>query len=185
LTETPFKANFEHFPWLGDHGTLDSWQRGQTGYPIVDAGMRELWQTGYMHNRVRMITASFLTKHLLLPWQMGQRWFHDTLVDADLANNSCSWQWVAGCGADAAPYFRIFNPTLQGTRFDAEGAYVRRWVPELAALPSRYIHAPDQAPVNVLAAAGVELGHTYPLPVVEHKAAREAALSAYAALPKP
>jgi deoxyribodipyrimidine photo-lyase len=185
LTETPFKANFEHFPWLGDHGTLDAWQRGQTGYPIVDAGMRELWQTGYMHNRVRMITASFLTKHLLLPWQMGQRWFHDTLVDADLANNSCSWQWVAGCGADAAPYFRIFNPTLQGTRFDAEGAYVRRWVPELAALPSRYIHAPDQAPVNVLAAAGVDLGRTYPLPVVEHKAAREAALSAYAALPKP
>jgi deoxyribodipyrimidine photo-lyase len=184
LTETPFKDNFEHFPWLGDHGNLAAWQRGQTGYPIVDAGMRELWHTGYMHNRVRMITASFLTKHLLLPWQMGQHWFHDTLVDADLANNSCSWQWVAGCGADAAPYFRIFNPTLQGTKFDAEGAYVRRWVPELALLPSRHIHAPTQAPSEVLDAAGVELGKTYPLPIVEHKAAREAALTAYSALPK-
>ncbi len=184
LTDTPFKDNFEHFPWLGNHDHLDVWQKGQTGYPIVDAGMRELWQTGYMHNRVRMITASFLTKHLLLPWQIGQRWFHDTLVDADLANNSCSWQWVAGCGADAAPYFRIFNPTLQGNKFDAEGAYVRRWVPELAGLPNKYIHAPAQAPAAVLAEAGIELGTTYPFPVVDHKTAREAALTAYASLPK-
>ncbi len=182
ISEAPFKPAFAAFPWLGDDARLRAWQRGLTGYPIVDAGMRELWQTGYMHNRVRMITASFLTKHLLVPWQKGQRWFHDTLVDADLANNSCGWQWVAGSGADAAPYFRIFNPTLQGAKFDADGDYVRTWVPELAPLPTKYLHEPAAAPAGVLADAGIVLGETYPLPIVEHKIAREAALAAYGSL---
>ena len=182
LPEASFKAQFEHFPWLGDADALRAWQRGRTGYPIVDAGMRELWQTGYMHNRVRMIVASFLTKHLLIHWQRGEAWFRDTLVDADLANNVCGWQWVAGSGADASPYFRIFNPTLQGKKFDAEGDYVRRWVPEIEALPDKYIHEPSAAPGDVLEQAGVRLGDTYPAPIVEHKAAREAALAAYAAV---
>jgi deoxyribodipyrimidine photo-lyase len=182
ITHSPFKENFGRFPWLGGDDALRAWQRGLTGYPIVDAGMRELWHTGYMHNRVRMITASFLTKHLLIPWQAGQRWFHDTLVDADLANNSCGWQWVAGSGADAAPYFRIFNPTLQGEKFDAAGEYVKQWVPELAALPAKYLHAPERAPQSVLETAGVILGEDYPHPIVDHKAAREAALAAYASL---
>jgi deoxyribodipyrimidine photo-lyase len=182
ITESPFKRAFTAFPWLGQAKHLRAWQRGRTGYPIVDAGMRELWHTGYMHNRVRMITASFLTKHLLLPWQEGQRWFHDTLVDADLANNSCGWQWVAGSGADAAPYFRIFNPTLQGAKFDAGGDYIRTWVPELASLPDKHLHEPAAAPARVLADAGIVLGDTYPEPIVEHKAAREAALAAYGAL---
>ncbi len=137
---------------------LSAWQRGRTGVPIVDAGMRQLWQTGWMHNRVRMVVASFLTKHLLIPWQRGEAWFWDTLVDADLANNAANWQWVAGCGADAAPYFRIFNPVLQGRKFDPGGDYVRRFVPELARLDSRDIHAPWEAPATVLAAAGIELG---------------------------
>jgi deoxyribodipyrimidine photo-lyase len=182
ITSAPFKPAFDAFPWLGRDDQLRAWQRGQTGYPIVDAGMRELWHTGYMHNRVRMITASFLTKHLLLPWQAGQRWFHDTLVDADLANNSCGWQWVAGSGADAAPYFRIFNPALQGAKFDAAGDYVRTWVPELAQLPDRHLHQPQAAPAGVLRGAGVRLGETYPHPVVDHMRAREAALAAYAAV---
>jgi deoxyribodipyrimidine photo-lyase len=144
--------------------------------------MRQLWQTGWMHNRVRMIVASFLVKHLLQPWQDGEAWFWDTLVDADLANNAGSWQWVAGCGTDAAPYFRVFNPTTQGERFDPRGDYVRRWIPELAALPDRWIHRPWQAPPLELAAAGVRLGETYPLPVIDHTAARERALAAFAAL---
>ncbi|MFV8816495.1 cryptochrome/photolyase family protein [Haliea sp. E17] len=178
----PLKRNFGSMPWLAQEGHLQAWQRGRTGYPIVDAGMRELWQTGFMHNRVRMITASFLTKHLLLPWQWGERWFWDTLVDADLANNSCGWQWVAGCGADAAPYFRIFNPILQGRKFDPEGHYIRRWVPELAALPTKYLFAPWEAPAAVLASAAVDLGANYPLPIVDHQQARESALQAYAAI---
>ena len=182
INDHPFKPQFEAFPWLGVPANLTAWQQGLTGYPIVDAGMRELWHTGYMHNRVRMITASFLTKHLLLPWQAGQRWFWDTLVDADLANNSCSWQWVAGSGADASPYFRIFNPTLQGIKFDADGDYVRHWVPELAAMPAKYIHEPSVAPAQVLEQAQVILGKHYPQPIVNHKAAREAALTAYASL---
>ncbi len=182
MATEPFNTRFEQFPWLGQPEHLERWQRGMTGYPIVDAGMRELWHTGYMHNRVRMVVASFLTKHLLLPWQAGERWFWDTLVDADLANNACGWQWVAGCGADAAPYFRIFNPTLQGKRFDADGAYVKRWVPELAELPAKYLHEPAKAPKDVLEEAGVTLGETYPHPIVEHAAAREAALAAYASL---
>lgn len=180
ICDSPFNPRFAEFPWMGSEDQLRAWQKGATGYPIVDAGMRQLWQTGYMHNRVRMICASFLTKHLLIPWQEGERWFWDTLVDADLANNLNGWQWTAGCGADAAPYFRIFNPTLQGKKFDAQGDYVRRWVPELARLPDRHLHEPAAAPPEVLEAAGVKLGASYPLPIVEHRAAREAALAAYA-----
>jgi deoxyribodipyrimidine photo-lyase len=152
---------------------------GRTGYPVVDAGMRELWATGYMHNRVRMVAASFLIKHLLVPWLEGVAWFWDTLVDADLANNAASWQWVAGSGADAAPYFRIFNPVTQGEKFDPDGTYVCRWVPELARLPASVIHAPWTAPEDVLKAAGVDLGLNYPHPLVEHAAARARALAAY------
>jgi deoxyribodipyrimidine photo-lyase len=160
--------------------SLRAWQRGLTGYPLVDAGMRELWQTGWMHNRVRMVVASFLVKNLLIDWRAGESWFWDTLVDADVANNPASWQWVAGSGADAAPYFRIFNPILQGEKFDPRGDYVRRWVPELAALPAADIHAPWQATPAVLAKAGVRLGETYPAPVVDHDTARERALAALA-----
>jgi deoxyribodipyrimidine photo-lyase len=179
LPTAPFRANFAGFPWRRDEGALAAWQAGRTGYPIVDAGMRELWSTGWMHNRVRMITASFLIKDLLIPWQEGEAWFWDTLVDADLANNAASWQWVAGSGADAAPYFRIFNPTKQGETFDPDGAYVRRWVPEIAGMPNRYIHAPSAAPQDVLDAAGVVIGETYPAPLVDHAKAREAALAAF------
>jgi deoxyribodipyrimidine photo-lyase len=178
----PLRAEFSAFPWRNDPAWLRAWQRGQTGFPIVDAGMRELWATGWMHNRVRMIVASFLVKDLLLPWSAGARWFWDTLVDADLAQNTLGWQWTAGCGADAAPYFRVFNPRSQGEKFDPEGAYVRRWCPELARLPAEFIHAPDQAPSEVLARAGVELGVNYPAPIVSHAIAREVALEAYARL---
>jgi deoxyribodipyrimidine photo-lyase len=182
LSSQPFKPQFSDFPWLGNEAGLRAWQLGQTGYPIVDAGMRELWQTGYMHNRIRMVTASFLTKHLLVHWRAGARWFWDTLLDADLANNSCGWQWVAGSGADASPYFRIFNPVIQGEKFDGQGHYVRQWVPELARLPDRYLNKPWEAPANVLEAAGVTLGGNYPTPIVDHKAARESALAAYASI---
>jgi deoxyribodipyrimidine photo-lyase len=137
-----FKSSFDAFPWRDDAKNLVAWQRGLTGYPIVDAGMRQLWKTGWMHNRVRMIAASFLVKHLLVDWRLGEQWFWDTLADADCANNPASWQWVAGSGADAAPYFRIFNPVLQGEKFDSDGSYVRRHVPELAGLPDQYIHNP-------------------------------------------
>lgn len=174
----PLREQFVRFPWRKDSRALRAWQRGKTGYPIVDAGMRQLWTTGWMHNRVRMVTASFLVKHLLLPWQLGAKWFWDTLVDADLANNTLGWQWVAGCGADAAPYFRIFNPTSQGEKFDVEGSYVRAWIPELARLPAAFIHRPWEAPPLVLAAAGVELGKTYPEPIVDHATARRRALDA-------
>ena len=180
VPETPFKPQFAQFPWQGTEQLLRAWQRGETGYPLVDAGMRELWQTGCMHNRVRMVVASFLTKHLLIHWRAGAKWFWDTLLDADLANNSCSWQWVAGSGADASPYFRIFNPTAQSEKFDPQGSYVRRWVPELAKLPDQYLHRPWRAPADVLADAAVVLGETYPEPIVDHRAAREAALAAYA-----
>jgi len=182
LPEEPFRPEFERFPWAPAKGALEAWQRGRTGYPIVDAGLRELWQTGWMHNRVRMITASFLIKDLLVPWQDGEAWFWDTLVDADLASNAASWQWVAGSGADAAPYFRIFNPITQGEKFDPDGAYVRRYVPELARLPTEHIHAPWLAPQPVLAAAGVRIGETYPAPIVDHATARTYALAAYAAI---
>jgi deoxyribodipyrimidine photo-lyase len=159
---------------------LRAWQRGRTGYPIVDAGMRELWTTGWMHNRVRMIVASFLVKHLLIHWREGAAWFHDTLVDADLANNTLNWQWVAGSGADAAPYFRIFNPVLQGRKFDPDGTYVRRWIPEIADIPDRWLHAPWEAPGAVMDDAGVRLGRDYPAPIVNHDAARDRALGAFA-----
>lgn len=177
--EEPFRPEFKRFPWVRDEEALRRWQQGLTGYPIVDAGMRELWATGWMHNRVRMIVASFLVKHLLIPWQDGAKWFWNTLVDADLANNSVSWQWVAGCGVDAAPFFRIFNPILQGQRFDPDGTYVRRWVPELANLPNRYIHEPWEAPEHILEGSGVSLGNTYPSPIVNHMSARNRALAVF------
>ena len=175
----PLRPAFANFPWADDPQSLRAWQRGRTGYPIVDAGMRELWTTGWMHNRVRMVVASFLTKDLLLPWQAGARWFWNTLVDADLANNTQGWQWTAGCGADAAPYFRIFNPVSQGEKFDPDGAYVRRWVPELAHVPAKWIHRPWEAPDAVLKQAGVTIGKTYPAPIVDHAEARIRALEAY------
>ncbi|MDE2943075.1 MAG: deoxyribodipyrimidine photo-lyase [Gemmatimonadota bacterium] len=174
-----WRPAFDRFPWREDPKALANWQEGRTGYPIVDAGMRELWHTGWMHNRVRMIAASFLTKDLLVRWQDGEAWFWDTLVDADLANNVANWQWVAGSGADAQPFFRIFNPVRQAEKFDPDGAYVRRWVPEIAPLPDRWLHQPWEAPPNALSGAGIELGRDYPLPMVDHTAARERALSAY------
>jgi len=173
---------FDAFPWGHDEDMLRAWQKGQTGYPIVDAGMRELWQTGHMHNRVRMIVGSFLVKNLLQHWHHGEQWFWDTLFDADFASNSASWQWVAGCGADAAPYFRIFNPVTQGEKFDPEGEYTRRWVPELAELPKKYLYQPWEAPPMMLQAAGITLGDNYPHPIVELKASREQALEAFKSL---
>ncbi|WP_163142832.1 deoxyribodipyrimidine photo-lyase [Arhodomonas sp. KWT] len=181
LPDAPLNPRFAAFPWRADPGDrlLRAWQAGRTGFPIVDAGMHELWATGWMHNRVRMIAGSLLVKNLRLPWQAGERWFWDTLVDADLASNSLGWQWVAGSGADAAPYFRIFNPVRQGERFDPEGDYVARWLPALAALPPRHRHAPWAAPEGVLRDAGVRLGRDYPRPVVDLKASREEALAAF------
>lgn len=179
----PLQQKFEAFPWgQGYSEKLMAWQKGMTGFPIVDAGMRQLWQTGWMHNRVRMIVASFLVKDLLWHWQDGEAWFWDTLVDAHFGNNIANWQWVAGCGADAAPYFRIFNPITQGEKFDKNGDYVRRFVPELSALPDKYIHAPFEAPKEILAAAGITLGKTYPKPMIDRKVAREKALSALASI---
>ncbi|HMB91356.1 MAG TPA: deoxyribodipyrimidine photo-lyase [Rhodothermales bacterium] len=175
----PLKEKFGSFAWKTDADALERWQKGQTGYPIVDAGMRQLWHIGWMHNRVRMIVASFLTKDLLIPWQDGARWFWNTLVDADLANNTMGWQWSAGCGADAQPFFRIFNPISQGKRYDPKGNYIRRWIPELSALPDTYIYRPWEAPVDVLADANVILGEDYPEPIVDHAAARNTALAAY------
>lgn len=182
LPERNWKPAFDAYPWADNAEHLWAWQTGMTGYPMVDAGMRELWATGYMHNRVRMIVASSLVKHLRIDWRAGEAWFWDTLADADLANNAASWQWVAGSGADAAPYFRIFNPIEQGRKFDSDGAYVRRWCPELARLPTSVIHAPFAAPTDVLAAAGVELGRTYPVPIVNHAEARRAGLAGYEAV---
>ncbi len=175
----PLRPEFSRFPWRKSKSKLLAWEKGESGYPIVDAGMRELWHTGWMHNRVRMITASFLVKDLLQPWQEGAKWFWDTLVDADLANNTFGWQWVSGCGADAAPYFRIFNPVLQSKKFDSRGEYLRRWIPELGKLPNRWIHEPSECPVNVLKEAGVVLGKTYPRAVVNHREAARSALDAY------
>lgn len=174
--KAPLNQSFEGFPWRDNPKGLRAWQQGKTGYPIVDAGMRQLWTTGWMHNRVRMLVGSFLVKDLLIPWQSGAKWFWDTLVDADLANNSMGWQWVAGCGADAAPFFRIFNPVSQGERFDPNGDYVREWIPELANLPEEWIHKPWQAPHDVLSKSGVDLGRSYPRPIVNHDDARKAAL---------
>ncbi len=179
LSHENYNRDFRHMPWQENPGPLRAWQRGQTGYPIVDAGMRQLWQTGWMHNRVRMIVASFLTKHLMVPWQRGEDWFWDTLVDADPAANAASWQWVAGSGADAAPYFRVFNPITQGEKFDKSGDYVRKWCPELAKLPGKYLHSPWTAPPATLSAAGIRLGETYPRPLIDHMTARKRALEAY------
>jgi deoxyribodipyrimidine photo-lyase len=180
----PLRPEYARFPWRNDREALRAWQRGQTGYPLVDAGMRQLWATGWMHNRVRMVVASFLVKHLLLPWQEGAKWFWDTLVDADLGNNSLGWQWAAGSGADAAPYFRIFNPTSQAEKFDAEAEYIRRWVPELARVPKQLAVAPFDAPPLALRAAGITLGVEYPHAIVEHTKARERALAALTAVSK-
>jgi deoxyribodipyrimidine photo-lyase len=177
LPETPLRREFSGMPWEQDPAALRAWQRGRTGIPIVDAGMRQLWHTGWMHNRVRMIVASFLVKHLLIPWQAGEAWFWDTLVDADLASNAAQWQWVAGCGADAAPYFRVFNPVLQGQKFDGDGVYVRRWVPELAEMPVKSLHAPWEAPE-------VARPKNYPAPIVDLAAGRERALNAFRLLPR-
>ena len=181
LATQNFKPAFDGFEWNEDEAALARWQQGQTGYPFVDAGMRQLWQTGWQHNRVRMVTASFLIKHLLIDWRRGEAWFYDTLVDADPASNAAGWQWVAGSGADASPYFRIFNPFTQGEKFDPNGDYVRKWIPELAGLPKKFIHRPWEAPAHILAQAEVKLGETYPHPIVDHKSARERALSAYKA----
>jgi deoxyribodipyrimidine photo-lyase len=173
----PLRVEYTEFPWENDDTILKRWQQGQTGYPIVDAGMRQLWQTGWMHNRVRMIVSSFLVKHLLQGWQFGARWFWDTLVDADLASNTLGWQWSGGCGADAAPYFRVFNPILQGQKFDPEGAYVKRYVPELQKVPTKYIHEPWTASPALLEAKGAA---SYPLPIIDHAAGRARALAALA-----
>jgi len=181
LASQNFKPAFDKFEWQDDARALQAWQRGQTGYPFVDAGMRQLWQTGWQHNRVRMVCASFLIKHLLQDWRLGEAWYWDTLLEADPASNAASWQWVAGSGADASPYFRIFNPFSQGEKFDPDGDYVRKYVPELSKMPKKYIHRPWEAPTNILDYAGVELGATYPKPIVEHKFARERALAAYKA----
>ncbi len=175
----PLNARYADFPWRKDHAAmLQTWQRGRTGLPIVDAGMRQLWQTGWMHNRVRMIAASLLVKNIRAPWQAGARWFWDTLLDADLASNTLGWQWAAGCGADAAPYFRIFNPVRQGEKFDPQGTYVRQWVPELKTMPAKWIHQPWAAPEQVLSQAGVALGRDYPRPVVDLASSRDEALRA-------
>ena len=177
-----WRPEFDRFPWETDPKMLAAWQHGMTGYPIVDAGMRQLYATGWMHNRVRMIVASFLVKHLLLHWRQGEAWFWDTLVDADPASNPSSWQWVSGSGADAAPYFRIFNPMTQSEKFDAEGDYIRKWVPELAKLPQQFLSAPWQASPLILKTAGIELGLTYPEPIIAHEAGRKRALAAFETL---
>ena len=176
------QPKFDNFPWAHDPAALHAWQKGQTGIPMVDAGMRELWQTGYMHNRARMIVASFLIKNLQIDWRHGERWFWDTLFDADLANNAASWQWVAGCGTDVAPYFRIFNPVTQGQKFDPDGVYIRQYLPEIAALPNKYLFSPWDAPAHILAEADVQLGDNYPQPIVDLKLSRDIAQSKFAAL---
>jgi deoxyribodipyrimidine photo-lyase len=180
LATRPLRPDFERFPWRGDELGFRAWTHGQTGYPIVDAGMRQLWRTGYLPNRARLIVASFLVKHLLIDWRRGEDWFWDTLIDADPANNPLNWQWVAGVGVDAAPYFRIFNPVLQAEKFDPDGAYVRRWLPELERLEAPAIHSPWKASSEALAGAGVTLGENYPWPIVDHAQARTRALTAFA-----
>jgi deoxyribodipyrimidine photo-lyase len=178
--DKPLRPEFMHFPWQQDTVLLKRWQNGETGYPLVDAGMRELYATGWMHNRVRMVVASFLVKHLLQPWQDGARWFWDTLVDADLASNTLGWQWSSGCGADAAPYFRIFNPIIQSYKFDPEGQYLKKWLPELQSLSAEYIHKPWEAPAALLQNAGIKIDKHYPAPVINHEEGRNRALKALA-----
>ncbi|MBL95403.1 MAG: Deoxyribodipyrimidine photo-lyase [Alphaproteobacteria bacterium MarineAlpha3_Bin5] len=184
LPRENLQSRFNAFPWFDNESLLRAWQKGRTGIPMVDAGMRELWQTGYMHNRVRMIVGSFLVKNLRLHWHYGARWFWDTLVDADLANNSAGWQWIAGCGADASPFFRIFNPATQGQKFDPDGRYIRRFVPEIAMLPDKYLFSPWKAEGYVLENANVQLDITYPSPIIDLKQSREAALAAFQSLKK-
>ncbi len=182
LPTAPLRPEFRNFKFIDDTNHFAAWSKGETGYPFVDAGMRQLWTTGWMHNRARMVTASFLVKNLLIPWQRGARWFWDCLIDADLASNSAGWQWVAGCGTDAAPYFRIFNPIKQSQKHDPDGDYIRRYVPELANLPSKHIHCPWQAPEPVLRQAGIILGKTYPYPIVDQTFTRNRALANFRAL---
>ena len=184
LPDQPYHERFAAFPWVRDDDLLECWQAGLTGYPLVDAAMRQLSAEGWMPGRARMVAASFFVKHLMQSWVDGEQWFWERLIDADLACNAFNWQWVAGSGADAAPYFRVFNPVLQGRKFDPTGEYVRRHVPELTDVPNRYLHNPWEAPESVLTACGVTLGKHYPLPIVEHQAARERALSAYRNLDK-
>ena len=179
IVNISLRANFKEFPWRNHDEELSKWQKGLTGYPFVDAGMRELWETGVIHNRVRMVVGSFLVKHLLISWVNGSEWFQQTLVDFDVANNAMGWQWVAGSGIDTSPYFRIFNPILQSQKFDPHGLYIRKWIPELAQLPTKYIHEPWKAPIDVLLEAGIALGDTYPHPIIDHSLARIRALAAY------
>tara|TARA_X000000950_G_scaffold150712_1_gene185732 strand:- start:128 stop:1585 length:1458 start_codon:yes stop_codon:yes gene_type:complete len=182
IPDQPLRPKYASFPWLEDPESLDNWKFGNTGYPMVDAGMRQLYETGWMHNRVRMVVASFLVKHLLLPWNEGAKWFWDTLVDADLASNTQGWQWAAGCGADAAPYFRIFNPITQGEKFDARGEYAKQWIPSLENLPSKWVFRPWEAPPSLLSESGIELGKDYPSPCIDHAYGRQRALAALASL---
>ncbi|MEJ2056560.1 MAG: deoxyribodipyrimidine photo-lyase [Desulfofustis sp.] len=182
LPEQNLKTKFDRFPWAHSQRRLQHWQQGRTGYPFVDAGMRELWQTGFMHNRVRLVVGSFLVKNLLIHWHHGAEWFWDTLLEADLANNSANWQWVAGCGTDAAPYFRIFNPVSQGLKYDPDGSYTRRFVPELQKLPTKFLFCPWEAPAEILDEAGIELGTTYPRPIVDLKLSRQKALDGFKSL---
>jgi deoxyribodipyrimidine photo-lyase len=184
LPKNNLQTKFDRFPWRENSEHLKKWQKGKTGYPVIDAGMRELWETGFMHNRLRMIVGSFLVKNLLIHWHHGKEWFWNCLVDADLASNSASWQWVAGCGADAAPYFRIFNPITQGQKFDPSGEYTRKFVPELRNLPDKYLFTPWEAPSELLDNSGIKLGKDYPYPIVDLKNSRELALKAYSFISK-
>ena len=182
IKEKNIQPKFDNFPWVKNDSHFEKWKTGKTGIPIVDAGMRQLWNTGYIHNRVRMIVGSFLVKNLLLDWRLGEEWFNECLVDADNASNSASWQWIAGCGADAAPYFRIFNPVTQGTKFDENGNYTKKFVPELKNLPNKYLFSPWECPDDILNKIEIKLGIDYPYPIVNLKESRDKALNAFASL---
>ena len=174
-----FDEALRDLPWRNAPQEIEAWKQGRTGYPVIDASMRQLSATGWMHNRARMLVASFLVKHLLVDWRIGEAWFMQQLVDGDPAANNGGWQWTAGVGTDAAPYFRVFNPVAQAKRFDPDGDFVRRWVPELAHVPARYIHEPWRMPESVAGDAGVHIGREYPEPIVDLSAGRERALEAY------